>query len=226
LIEILELLDQQAKPRLERVPSEGILSWRPWLVVSGLSAFLTALALALTGVSASANVGSVRPTGDPGGSILKELLTIKAAVPQYSPVSGLWASEPHLTDSCTSTTPDVQVDMNFTSRESLNRIEATVAARLRTKGWSHYSKTGRGKWYDEINGRQVLANNWIYRWLKVLPQGVRAGTTLQVGVPVTGWAMGKPLVWNLGSAAPGLANRRGTAGDRKAAQSRRTARSA
>ena len=190
--------------RLSARRSEAILSWRRWMVVSGSSAFLAALALALIGVSASADVGSVRPLGDPGGSILKELLTIKAAVPRHSPVSGLYASEPRLTDSCTSTTPDVQVDMGFTSRESLNRIEATVAARLRTKGWSHYSKSGPGRWYDEINGQQVLANNWIYRWQKVLPQGVKAGTTLQVGVPVTGWAMGRPLVWNLGSAAPGV----------------------
>ena len=103
-----------------------------------------------------------------------------------------------------STTPDVQVDMSFRSREPPNGVEAAVAARLRSEGWSHYSKTGPGKWYDEIDGQYVLANNWIYRWRKVLPQGVRAGATLQVSVPVTGWAMGKPLVWNLGSAAPGV----------------------
>ncbi len=94
--------------------------------------------------------------------------------------------------------------MDFTSRAPLNDVEATVAARLRSQGWSHFSKTGPGTWYDEIDGRQVLAKNWIYRWQKVLPQGVRAGTTLQVGVPVTGWAKGEPLEWNIGSAAPGI----------------------
>jgi hypothetical protein len=184
--------------------SEGTLSWRRWLVVSGSSALLAALAFAPMGVSASADVGSVRPPGDPGGAILKELLTIKGAVPPRLPISGAYAAEPHLTDSCTSTTPDVQVDMSFTSRESLNRVAETVGARLRARGWSHYTRTGPGQWYDVIKGRQVLANNWIYRWQKVLPQGVRAGTTLQVGIPVTGWVMGKPLVWNLGSNAPGV----------------------
>ena len=184
--------------------SDGELSRRQWLAVAGTSVLLSSLTLCLTGVSANANAGFVGPPGDPGGSILKELLTIKGAVPQHALISGSFATEPHLTDSCTSTTPDVQVDMSFTSREPQSDVEAAVAAHLRSKGWSHYSKTGPGKWYDEINGHQVLANNWVYRWQKVLPQGVKAGTTLQVGVPVTGWVTGKPLVWNLGSAASGV----------------------
>jgi hypothetical protein len=94
--------------------------------------------------------------------------------------------------------------MSFTSREALNSVVTEVAAKLRSMGWSHYTKSAPATWYDEINGRQVLANNSIYRWQKVLRQGVRAGTTLQVGVPVTGWAVGTPLVWNLGSSSPGV----------------------
>ena len=143
-------------------------------------------------------------SGDPGGAILKELLTIKHAVPRHSSIDGLVAAEPHLTDSCTSSTPDVQVDMNFTSRESLKTVESAVASHLVAFGWSHYSNSGPAKWYDNINGQQVLANNSGYRWQKVLRQGVRAGATLQVGVPVTGWTLGMPLVWNLGAISPGV----------------------
>jgi hypothetical protein len=143
-------------------------------------------------------------SGDPHGAILKDLLTIKHAVPRHSSIDGLVAAEPHLTDSCTSSTPDVQVDMNFASRESLNAVESAVASHLVAMGWSHYSKSGPAKWYDNINGQQVLAINSIYRWQKVLPQGVRAVATLQIGVPVTGWSPGMPLVWNFGSIAPGL----------------------
>ena len=149
-------------------------------------------------------MGFLRPQGDPGGAILKELLMIKHAVPAHTAIKGLVAVEPHLTSSCTSTTPAVQVDMNFSSRESLETVESGVAAHLRTLGWSHYSKSGPGQWYDYVNGRQVLANNSIYRWQKRLPQGVRGGVTLQVGVPVKGWIPGMPLVWNLGAASPGV----------------------
>jgi hypothetical protein len=173
-------------------------------MIESFSALLAGLTFCLIAVQANADAGVVRPPGDPGGSIRKELLTIKGAVPRHSPIRGVSATEPHLTESCTSTTPDVQVDMSFTSRKPLRDVEAAVAASLRSKGWSHYSKTGPGTWYDEIAGRQVLAKNWIYRWQKVLPQGVKAGTTLQVGVPVTGWVKGEPLVWNLGSAASGV----------------------
>jgi hypothetical protein len=147
---------------------------------------------------------ALRPQGDPGGAILKELLMIKHAVPRHTAIKGLVAAEPHLTGSCTSTTPDVQVDMSFSSRESLERVASSVAAHLRTLGWSHYSKSGPGRWYDYVNGRQVLANNSIYRWQKRLPQGVRAGVTLQVGVPVKAWTPGMSLVWNLGAISPGV----------------------
>ncbi len=45
----------------------------------------------------------------------------------------------------------------------------------------------------------MLANHFIYRWQRRLPQGVMAGATLQVGIPVSGWTTGMLLTWNLGS---------------------------
>ncbi len=174
------------------------------LVGAGSSLLLTSLAIGAVAYPANAEVGAIRPQGDPGGSILKELLTIKHAVPKHSPIDGLVATEPHLTDSCTSSTPDVRVDMNFMSHGSLNTVASVVAAHLRALGWSHASKSGPAEWYDTINGKQVLASNSIYRWQRKLPQGSRAGATLQVGIPVTGWTPGMPLVWNLGASSPGV----------------------
>ncbi len=94
--------------------------------------------------------------------------------------------------------------MNFTSHGSLDAVESVVAAHLRALGWSHSSESGPTEWDDTINGRQVLASNSIYRWQRMLTQGSRAAVTLQVGIPVTGWTPGMPLVWNLGAISPGV----------------------
>jgi hypothetical protein len=144
------------------------------------------------------------PPGDPSGAILRELKTLRQAVPKATHSVREIALEPHLTKSCTSTIPGVQVDMSFTSRDSVERMSSLVAKSLKAIGWTHYSSSGPAQWYDIINGRQQLANNYIYRWQKHLPQGTTAGATLQVGVPTAGWIPGAPLVWNLGSSARGV----------------------
>lgn len=143
------------------------------------------------------------PVGDPGGVILAELSAIKGAVPPGAHITHAVRAEPHYTGSCTSTTPDVQVYMSFTSIADVNVVESQVAAHLRTAGWSHHTESG-GRWYDNIGSEQVLANNFIYRWRKRLPQGTTAGATLQVGIPVSGWNSGEPLIWNLGATSPGI----------------------
>jgi hypothetical protein len=93
--------------------------------------------------------------------------------------------------------------MSFSSIADVNDVQSEVAAHLRTAGWVHHTEIG-GRWYDEIGGQQVLANNYVYRWRKSLSQGTTAEATLQVGIPVTGWSSGEPLVWNLGATSPGV----------------------
>jgi hypothetical protein len=70
-------------------------------------------------------------------------------------------------------------------------------------GWNHPTKAGPSQWYDDVGNQQVLSNNYVFRWRKRLHQGMVVGSTLQVGVPVTGWRTGMPLVWSLGAFAPG-----------------------
>jgi hypothetical protein len=93
--------------------------------------------------------------------------------------------------------------MDFTSHASMRDVEALVAARLKSQGWKHSTKSGPAQWYDSIDGKQVLANHFIYRWQRRLPQGVVAGATLQVGIPVSGSTAGMLVTWNLGSSSPG-----------------------
>ena len=144
------------------------------------------------------------PVGDPGGVILAELSTIKSAVPQSAQITRMLRAEPHYTGSCTSTTPDVQVaGVSFSSVADVNVVESHVAAHLRTAGWTHHTESV-GRWYDNLDGQQVLANNYVYRWQKRLTQGTTAGATLQVGVPVSGWTSGDPLVWTLGATSLGV----------------------
>lgn len=66
----------------------------------------------------------------------------------------------------------------------------------------HYSGNGPERWYDDIGSKQVLADNFTYRWRKLLPQGPTAEATLEVGVPVKGWNHREPLEWTFGAIAP------------------------
>jgi hypothetical protein len=158
----------------------------------------------LNGSPSSASPSSKVPKGDPGGAILRELKTLRLSVPTTAHVTSVLAEEPHLTKSCTSTTPDIQVDVAFTSRDAVSQLQELVGKSLRAKGWRNYSKSGPTQWYDQIDGRQQLANNYIVRWQKVLPQKRTVVATLQVGVPTTGWAPGASLSWDIGSAARGI----------------------
>ncbi|HEY2215200.1 MAG TPA: hypothetical protein VGH31_09105 [Acidimicrobiales bacterium] len=151
-----------------------------------------------------ASTPSKGPKGDPGGVILRELKTLRLSVPTTVHVRYVLAKEPHLTRSCTSTTPDVQVDVAFTSRDAVGQLQGLVGKSLRAKGWRYYSKSGPSQWYDQIDGRQQLASNYIFRWQKVFPQRRTAVATLQVGVPSTGWVPGAPLSWDIGSAVRGI----------------------
>jgi hypothetical protein len=136
--------------------------------------------------------------------ILRELKALRLSVPKTARVTYVLGEEPHLTRSCASTTPDVQVDIGFTSRDAVGQMQGLVGTSLRAKGWWYYSKSGPLKWYDQINGRQQLANNYIFRWQRKIPQKRTVLATLQVGVPTTGWAPGAPLSWDIGSAARGI----------------------
>lgn len=171
---------------------------------TGLTLLILGIALAATTGPAEGSSPTTAPQGDPHGAILKELKMIRQAVPKTAHIQESFAAEPHLTGSCSSSTPDVQVDMNFTSHASVRDVEAMVAAHLWSQGWKHLTESGPAQWYDSIDGKQVLANHFIDRWQRRLPQGVMAGTTLQVGIPVSGWTAGMRLAWNLGSTAPGL----------------------
>jgi len=171
----------------------------------GTATLVLAGTLALPNTSPSgASTLSKGPKGDPGGVILRELKALRRSVPKTAHVVNEVALEPHLTGSCTSTTPDIQVDIGLTSRESVSRLSLLVGDSLRSNGWRNYSKSGPAQWYDQIDGRQQLANNYIYRWQKALPQKRTAVATLQVGVPTKGWTTGAPLNWDLGSAVRGI----------------------
>jgi hypothetical protein len=166
-----------------------------------LTVGIAGIPLMMSTIGGAAQVG---PKGDPGGRILRELKTMLQAVPRYAHDLGIMAQEPHLASSCWTTTPGIQVDESFSLRESIKEVESSVGSGLRSMGWSHPTKSGPSQWYDDIGNHQVLSNNYIFRWRKRLPQGMVVGSTLQVGVPVTGWSAGMPLVWSLGSISPGI----------------------
>jgi hypothetical protein len=143
------------------------------------------------------------PPGDPHGRILAELTAaLRGAVPR--PVTGVdrEGSEPVITSSCDTTIPAAADRILFTSRQSVARVTAQVEGAMRRAGWGHRS-TAHGQWYAEVDGRQVLADNDIVRWTRRLPQG-RAGASLTVAVPVSGWKAGDPLHWLLADSAMGI----------------------
>ena len=161
------------------------------------------IALALTAGSGR-GVAALRPVGDPGGQILHQLSSLARAVPKGSPRVHAAGMEPHLTHSCTSTIPGVAERVTFVSRQSVQRVDAEVAANLRHDGWVDPT-TSSGEWYTvTLSGRQVLAENYIFRWTRQLKSDIAAVATLQVGVPLKGWRTGQPLAWFLGALSPGV----------------------
>src|ERR1019366_6638029 len=139
------------------------------------------------------------PEGDPGGAILAELSMVQRAVPASAHITGVVRVEPDFNGPCRTMTPNVSAGIVFSSLISMNDVRSDVAAYLVADGWVHYTESGPSRWYDYSGGRQVLADHFIYRWQKTLPQGTTAEATLQVGVPVTGWNPREPLVWSLGA---------------------------
>lgn len=144
------------------------------------------------------------PVGDPGGRILAQLAELKHAVPQPAVDVHALGVEPHLTNSCDTSTPGVQEIIGFDSRQSVATVQKAVARTLRRAGWQHLSSAGPAMWYDEISGHQVQAENYLVRWSRQLPQKTTADATLQVAVPVTGWKPGDYLHWTLGALALGV----------------------
>jgi hypothetical protein len=165
-----------------------------WLVALNLVGF----------VPAEGSTPAKSPKGDPGGIILRELASLKSAVPKSTHIVNTVEREPHLTNSCMTTTPEVQVDFVFTSHDSVARMHELIMRALETRKWTDFTASGPSRWYDTINGRQQLADNYIYRQQKRLPQGMTAVATLQVGVPTEGWQAGQRLTWDLGSAVTGI----------------------
>ena len=144
------------------------------------------------------------PVGDPGGAILAELSTLKRAVPVDADITDIVRTEPHFTGSCGTTRSSVQVTVFFSSPTSIGGVRSDVAARLNGARWVHYSASGPDRWYDNIGGKQVLADNFIYRWRKRLRQGSTAEAALEVGVPVSGRNRREPLEWTFGAISPAV----------------------
>jgi hypothetical protein len=144
------------------------------------------------------------PAGDPGGKILAELATLKTAIPPHAAHLGKVGIEPHLTNSCQTSRPDVQEAIGFDSRQSVTQVQQTVARNMRRAGWRHFTRAGPAKWYNQIAGKQVLAETYLATWSRQLPRKVTANATIQVAVPVSGWKSGDVLHWSLGALAPGV----------------------
>jgi hypothetical protein len=112
--------------------------------------------------------------------------------------------EPHLTHSCFTTIPGVAERVTFVSHQTVQQVDAEVAANLKRQRWTDPT-AATGRWDTvTLSGRQVMAENYIFRWTRQLRKGVVANATLQVGVPMRGWRTGDPLPWLLGALAPGV----------------------
>ena len=91
---------------------------------------------------------------------------------------------------------------NFASAQPVDVIQHEVGRRLAQLGWKDPTAAGPGRWYSDVGGQLVLANNYIYRWSKRLRTGVTSGATLQVPVPLNGAT--RKLIWSLGATAPAI----------------------
>jgi len=163
------------------------------------AALLVGIASTVFTVPAAA---AIRPAGDPGGRILKELAAVRSSIPARATEVRSRGEEPVMTDSCTSTIPGVEEYVSFSSRQPAARVESEVSADMQRSGWGHRSASG-GRWYADYLGKQVLSQNEIVRWTRRLPQGP-AGAQLTVAIPVSGWHPGDPLAWSLAASAKGV----------------------
>jgi hypothetical protein len=144
------------------------------------------------------------PIGDAGDILLTELSTaIEGAVPPGTHANRWLEVEPGYTGSCWSTMAYVESLVSFASDMPVSATRSYIAAKLRASGWIRtgplLGSAGPAIWYEWIGKRKVLANHFIYRWHRRLPQGTNASSTLQVAVPLSGWTPGRPLSWSLGA---------------------------
>ncbi len=154
-------------------------------------------------MGASSCSGKTGPEGDPGAVILSQLSAVRAAVPSNARRVRTMRHEPVFAGSCTSTQPDVTVVVMFMSSKAVSDVEGQVGGALAKAGWRKGVSSGPGKWYTEINGQKVLAENYVERWTKRLYSGQTEGATLQVGVPV-GSTPHASLQWLLGARAASM----------------------
>lgn len=160
-----------------------------------LGAFVIGVPIAL------AACGSTQQVGDPGGKVVNELGSIRAAVPSGAVDVHVVSKEPKFTSTCYSTAPNVNHTVTFISSQPISSVRQQISRSMGALGWVGHSASKPEQEYSDLPGYQVLSEMYIDSWHRRLPQGLEAIADLEGADPLGGVHSGH-VRWLLGAESP------------------------
>jgi len=164
-------------------------------------------------------VPAVGNGGDPGGATMAALRTLRSGLPPGSGPVHVEAREPHWIGDCG---PGYSSDIIhkgwspltyavwFASSDSVDRVEDQVTRRLATRGWTGPVRSGPLQWYGNPSttfgarpADDTLMDNYFVDFGRG-PVHVAPGTSgarLSGATPVSGYAVGQPVLWVISATA-------------------------
>jgi hypothetical protein len=153
--------------------------------------------------------GSSVSTGDPGGHIIDNLLTIRHAVPPgSSQVRVLGVQEPTWISTCSDQYLHVgwsvaQAQMSFVSSKSPQSVRQYVDNHLAAQRWRLNPDVATGQWFGPAgSSTRVVMNNYVEYGKRENGTGSQATLTVNWGTPVNGYTVGQPVTWILVTSSP------------------------